>query len=58
MARASPRGWPPGWASAPPTYLDNETIDREGVGRLVGIAVAEGGATRPGLKICVCGDTR
>ncbi|WP_031077889.1 pyruvate, phosphate dikinase [Streptomyces sp. NRRL S-118] len=33
-----------------------ETIDREGVGRLVKIAVAEGRATRPGLKIGVCGE--
>ncbi|MFH9824981.1 pyruvate, phosphate dikinase [Streptomyces bobili] len=33
-----------------------ETLDREGVGRLVGIAVAEGRATRPGLKIGVCGE--
>ena len=33
-----------------------ETIDREGVGRLVRIAVAEGRATRPGLKIGVCGE--
>ncbi|MGX1128560.1 pyruvate,orthophosphate dikinase [Streptomyces glaucescens] len=33
-----------------------ETIDREGVGRLVGIAVAEGRATRPGLQIGVCGE--
>ncbi|MGC0327994.1 pyruvate,orthophosphate dikinase [Streptomyces sp. SAI-170] len=33
-----------------------ETIDREGVGRLVEIAVAEGRATRPGLKIGVCGE--
>ncbi|MFE6523248.1 pyruvate, phosphate dikinase [Streptomyces sp. NPDC057794] len=33
-----------------------ETIDRDGVGRLVGIAVAEGRAVRPGLKIGVCGE--
>jgi pyruvate,orthophosphate dikinase len=33
-----------------------ETIDREGVGRLVNIAVAEGRAARPGLKIGVCGE--
>ncbi|MFJ4692281.1 pyruvate, phosphate dikinase [Streptomyces sp. NPDC088766] len=33
-----------------------ETLDREGVGRLIGIAVAEGRATRPGLKIGVCGE--
>jgi pyruvate,orthophosphate dikinase len=33
-----------------------ETIDREGVGRLVEIAVAEGRAGRPGLKIGVCGE--
>ncbi|WDF44065.1 pyruvate, phosphate dikinase [Streptomyces sp. T12] len=33
-----------------------ETIDRDGVGRLVQIAVAEGRAARPGLKIGVCGE--
>ncbi|WP_037682433.1 pyruvate, phosphate dikinase [Streptomyces griseus] len=33
-----------------------ETLDRSGVGRLVGIAVAEGRATRPDLKIGVCGE--
>ncbi|WP_055491305.1 pyruvate, phosphate dikinase [Streptomyces sp. TP-A0356] len=33
-----------------------ETIDREGVGRLVDIAVTEGRAARPGLKIGVCGE--
>ncbi|MFF7129289.1 pyruvate, phosphate dikinase [Streptomyces sp. NPDC008240] len=33
-----------------------ETLDREGVGRLVGVAVAEGRATRPDLKIGVCGE--
>ncbi|GGZ96145.1 pyruvate, phosphate dikinase [Streptomyces echinoruber] len=33
-----------------------ETIDRAGVGRLVGIAVAEGRATRPDLTIGVCGE--
>ncbi|WP_030684364.1 pyruvate, phosphate dikinase [Streptomyces sp. NRRL B-1347] len=33
-----------------------ETIDREGVGRLVRIAVTEGRAARPGLKIGVCGE--
>ena len=33
-----------------------ETIDRAGVGRLVGIAVAEGRAARPDLKIGVCGE--
>ncbi|MFF4982280.1 pyruvate, phosphate dikinase [Streptomyces sp. NPDC001046] len=33
-----------------------ETLDREGVGRLVGIAVAEGRATRPDLTIGVCGE--
>ncbi|MDN0199825.1 pyruvate, phosphate dikinase [Streptomyces sp. S.PNR 29] len=33
-----------------------ETLDREGVGRLVRIAVAEGRATRPELKIGVCGE--
>ncbi|MBX9365790.1 pyruvate, phosphate dikinase [Streptomyces sp. WAC04114] len=46
------------------TYLDKgvfkvspfETIDRDGVGRLVEIAVAEGRAARPGLQIGVCGE--
>jgi pyruvate,orthophosphate dikinase len=33
-----------------------ESIDREGVGRLVSIAVQEGRAARPGLKIGVCGE--
>ncbi|MFD4142756.1 pyruvate, phosphate dikinase [Streptomyces sp. NPDC058572] len=33
-----------------------ETIDREGVGRLVEIAVREGRAARPDLKIGVCGE--
>ncbi|WP_030242272.1 MULTISPECIES: pyruvate, phosphate dikinase [unclassified Streptomyces] len=33
-----------------------ETIDRDGVGRLVEIAVAEGRAARPDLKIGVCGE--
>lgn len=33
-----------------------ETIDRDGVGRLVTIAVAEGRAARPDLKIGVCGE--
>jgi pyruvate, orthophosphate dikinase len=33
-----------------------ESIDREGVGRLVRISVDEGRATRPDLKIGVCGE--
>jgi len=33
-----------------------ETIDRDGVGRLVKFAAAEGRATRPGLKLGVCGE--
>jgi pyruvate,orthophosphate dikinase len=33
-----------------------ETIDREGVGRLIKIATAEGRATRPGLKLGICGE--
>jgi pyruvate, orthophosphate dikinase len=33
-----------------------ESIDREGVGRMVRIAVDEGRATRPKLKIGVCGE--
>jgi pyruvate,orthophosphate dikinase len=33
-----------------------ETLDADGVGRLVKIAVADGRATRPDLKIGVCGE--
>jgi pyruvate, orthophosphate dikinase len=33
-----------------------ETIDRNGVGRLMEIAVREGRATRPGMKIGICGE--
>ncbi|MGI5270122.1 pyruvate, phosphate dikinase [Nonomuraea sp. CA-218870] len=33
-----------------------ETLDREGVGRLVAIATEEGRATRPDLKIGICGE--
>ena len=33
-----------------------ETIDQDGVGRLVRIAVEEGRATKPGLKLGVCGE--
>ncbi|HSR86532.1 MAG TPA: pyruvate, phosphate dikinase [Streptosporangiaceae bacterium] len=33
-----------------------ETIDVDGIGRLVKIAVEEGRASRPGLKIGVCGE--
>jgi pyruvate, orthophosphate dikinase len=33
-----------------------ETLDTAGVGRLVTIAAAEGRATRPGLKLGVCGE--
>jgi pyruvate, orthophosphate dikinase len=33
-----------------------ESLDREGIGRLVRIAVEEGRATRPELKIGVCGE--
>jgi pyruvate,orthophosphate dikinase len=33
-----------------------ETLDREGIGRLVKIAVEEGRATRPNLKIGICGE--
>ena len=46
------------------TYLEKgvfavspfESIDRDGVGRLVRIAVDEGREARPGLKIGVCGE--
>ena len=33
-----------------------ETIDRDGVGRLIEIAAAEGRAARPGLKLGICGE--
>jgi pyruvate,orthophosphate dikinase len=33
-----------------------ETLDADGIGRLVKIAVAEGRATRPDLKIGICGE--
>ncbi|MFE7751865.1 pyruvate, phosphate dikinase [Streptomyces sp. NPDC057428] len=33
-----------------------ETIDREGVGRLIRLAVAEGRDARPGLTVGVCGE--
>src|SRR5207245_7903195 len=33
-----------------------ETIDRDGVGRLMGLAVKEGRATRPDLEIGICGE--
>ncbi|MGH3291295.1 MAG: putative PEP-binding protein, partial [Trebonia sp.] len=33
-----------------------ETIDRDGVGRLIKIAAAEGRATWPGLKLGICGE--
>ncbi|MEV4412272.1 pyruvate, phosphate dikinase [Catellatospora sp. NPDC049609] len=33
-----------------------ETLDRDGIGRLVRIAVQEGRQARPGLKIGVCGE--
>jgi pyruvate, orthophosphate dikinase len=33
-----------------------ESIDRDGIGRLIRIAVAEGRATRPDLKIGICGE--
>jgi pyruvate,orthophosphate dikinase len=45
-------------------YLDNgvftvspfESLDRDGVGRLVALATTEGRATKPDLKIGVCGE--
>jgi pyruvate,orthophosphate dikinase len=33
-----------------------ETLDQSGVGRLIKIAVAEGRAARPGLKVGICGE--
>jgi pyruvate,orthophosphate dikinase len=46
------------------TYLDKgvftvspfESIDADGVGRLVAIAAEEGRRTKPGLKLGVCGE--
>ncbi len=47
-----------------PRYMDRkilsdnpfETLDTEGVGRLIRIAVEEGRATRPDLKVGICGE--
>jgi pyruvate,orthophosphate dikinase len=33
-----------------------ETIDRDGVGRLMGMAVESGRKTRPDLKVGICGE--
>jgi pyruvate,orthophosphate dikinase len=33
-----------------------QTLDTEGVGRLVRLAVSEGRAARPGLKVGICGE--
>jgi pyruvate,orthophosphate dikinase len=33
-----------------------ETLDREGIGRLVRIACEEGRAAKPGLKLGICGE--
>ena len=33
-----------------------ETLDREGVGRLIRVAVEEGRAARPGIKLGICGE--
>jgi pyruvate,orthophosphate dikinase len=51
-------------ASFLPKYLDEEllpvdpfqSIDRDGVGRLVGTAVEEGRETKPHLKVGICGE--
>ena len=47
-----------------PKYLDEEllavdpfqSLDRDGVGRLVGVATEEGRETRPDLKVGICGE--
>ena len=47
-----------------PSYLDMrilvrdpfQTVDRDGVGRLVRLAIEEGRRARPGLKVGVCGE--
>ena len=33
-----------------------DTVDREGVGRLIALAAQEGRGTRPGLQLGVCGE--
>ncbi|WP_197094075.1 pyruvate, phosphate dikinase [Nonomuraea sp. SBT364] len=33
-----------------------ETLDRDGVGRMVALAVQEGRAARPGIKVGICGE--
>jgi len=51
-------------ASFFPTYLDEhvfgtspfETLDRDGVARLIAIAVAEGRAIRPDIQLGICGE--
>ncbi|MFG0273426.1 MAG: pyruvate, phosphate dikinase [Phycisphaerales bacterium] len=51
-------------ASFLPKYLDEEllavdpfqTLDRDGVGRLVGVATEEGRETKPDLKVGICGE--
>jgi pyruvate,orthophosphate dikinase len=46
---------PPTWTGVF-TVTPFETIDADGVGRLVKIAAEEGRKTKPGLKLGVCGE--
>jgi len=38
------------------TFNPFETLDKDGVGRLMKIAVEEGRKTRPNLKVGICGE--
>jgi pyruvate,orthophosphate dikinase len=38
------------------TFNPFETLDRDGVGRLMRIAVEDGRATRPGMEVGICGE--
>lgn len=38
------------------TFNPFETIDQDGVGRLIGIAVEESRAEKPGIKLGICGE--
>jgi pyruvate, orthophosphate dikinase len=47
------------WAERPGNILDSDvfaTLDEEGVGQLIRMAVEKGRAARPGLKIGMCGE--
>ena len=50
------RSSPPTWSKGIFGVSPFETIDRDGVGALVEMAVEEGRATRPDLELGVCGE--